>query len=703
MKLTYGTARSLYAKHVHPRVVMGPADLAELRERTRSGNGRKIRLAVREKAARLFEQVAAAPEPSTWLAGDGTWSSLSAKLLFATDDMAITALLDNRADYIEQLRTILRVLCVQDTVKNRAGIRLANMAVAYDLLYAYWTPEDRAEVVRAGVADIRTRLDMSRVNYFKSAGGNIMLLGLMVALPLALALKGEPGVPAELDSLLADIILRYEASVNVTANENGYPEEDGGYGNVIMARLVEYGEMLHRAGLFDVYRACPAFVKSGRALLHFVQPWGAALSNTGDHGDDFGQRELALARLSARTRDPALIWLLRTLSYSHGIINPVNANGRFYNEVPLARGEQAPATLRSLLALDQLDKGKHPAEARVPTAYCDRRRGIVSFRSGWDPDALFVVFDGSQRSTAAQGHAHASGGHFSLSAQGEYFSIDTGRYNIDQAQHSVVLVNGKPGRPQQDWTATKYPARLIACEPGALADYAAVDTSHQHNIYWAKRHLVLVKGAHPYTCVVDDLNAYDDWADFTWQMQVCPENTIETRPAGATITGWRHGNKLDVHLMLPAPEEYPKPHTVEMGQDEIGTGSWAYNGVPEEMTARVAALKAGVCKHFARPSDMVHGPVHARPRLWARVSGYNGRFMSLMIPRRKNEAPAAVERLTSLPNVLAAVIRFPDGTEDRVAFAFEHGLLKAEGLDARGQWIVERREPGGRVRRQTGV
>jgi hypothetical protein len=700
MNLAYGIAKPLYAKQAHPRVLLGPADVAALRACTRIGDGRKIRLAVRGKAARLFAELAAAPEPSTWLGGNGTWSSLSARLMFAVDDMAITALLDNRADYVEQLRTILRALCVADPIKSRAGIRLANMALAFDLLHEHWTPEDRAEVVRAGVIDIRTRLEAARVNYFKSAGGNITLMSLLVALPEALALRGEPGVPDDFEGLLADLILRYEASVNVTANANGYPEEDGGYGNLIMARLVEYGEMLHRAGLFDVYTACPVFARSGRALLHFVQPWGGHLSNTGDHGDDFGQRELTLARLAARTKDPSLVWLLRTLSYTHAIIKPENANGRFYSEVPLAPGEQVPTTLRSLLALDQLDKGRPPALPRVPTAFCDRRRGIVSFRSGWDKDALFVVFDGSQRSTSAQGHAHASGGHFSLSAQGEYFSIDTGRYNIDQAQHSVVLVNGKPGRPQQDWTATKYPARLIACEPGALADYAAVDTSHQYNIYWARRHLLVVKGAHPYALVVDDLNACDDWAEYVWQMQVCPENTIETRPGGATVTGWRHGNKLDVHMMLPAPEEYPRPHTVEMGADEVGTGSWAYNGVPEEMTARVAALKAGMCRQFARPSDMVHGPVHARPRLFARVSGYNGRFMSLMIPRKKGDAPAVVERLKSLPNVLAARIRFADGTEDRVAFAFEHRLLKAEGMDRRGEWAVLRRTAGGRKQEQ---
>lgn len=692
MNLAFGTARSLYLKKQHPRLLTGPEELAALREQIKKGDGRKIWAGVRGKAGRLFDEIAAAGDPAGWLAGDNTWASLSARILFGIDDMAVTALLTGRPAYLGAMKAILRALCAAEPVKSRAGIKLADMAEAFDLLYDRWSPEERAGFVRAAGADIRKRLEASGLAYYKSAGGNIQIMSLLPALSEALAIRGEAGAPDDLEALLAELMLRYEATVHVTANEKGYPEEDGGYGHLIMARLAEWGEMLHRAGLFDVYKASPAFANSGRALLHFVQPWGANLSNTGDHGDDFGQRELALARLSERTKDPSLIWLLRTLSYSHGTVNPANANGRYYAEVPLARGEQVPSTFRSLLALDQLGKGRHPSATGVPTAFCDRERGIVSFRSGWDPEATFVVFDGSQRSTSAQGHAHASGGHFSLSARGEYFSIDTGRYNIDQCHHSVVLVNGKAGRPQPDWIATKYPARLIACETGPLADYAAADLSHQYNTYWAKRHLWLVKGANPYVVVVEDVNACDDWAEYVWQMQVCPENVIETRPGGATVTGWRHGNRLDVAFVLPAPEEYPRPHVLEVGQDEVGTGSWKYNGVPEEMGARVAALKAGIASRFARPSDMVHGPVHWRPRLWAKVSGYNGRFMTVMVPRGKREKPAAVEKLKSLPNVLAARIRFADGTEDRFAFAFEHRLLVAEGLDRRGEWVVERRD-----------
>ncbi len=698
MNLTYGVARALYRKKEHPRLLLGPAELALLKAQIRAGAGKKIWAALRLKAAALFAELAAVPDLKAMLAGDGSWQSLSSRLLFSAEDLAIVALLDERADYIELLRTVMRTVCEVDAQKSRTALRVADLAGVYDLLESRWRPEDRAAFVQAALATIRARLEPNRIAYFKSAGGNIMLMNVLMALPCALVVKGEPGADAELDGLLRELILCFESSVHVTANENGYPEEDGGYGTLILGRLAVFGEMLHRAGLFNVYRASPAFARSGQALLHFVQPWGQDLSNTGDHGDDFGSRELVLARLAARTKDPALVWLYRTLHYTRGVLKPLQTIPGVHVEVPLAPGEQVPASFRTLLTLDVLGRGRPPALTKPPTAFCDRQRGIVSFRSGWGAEDTLVVFDGSQRSTSAQGHAHASGGHFSLSAAGEYFSIDTGRYNVDQANHSVVLVNGKAGRPQHPgWESTKYPGRLIACEPGALVDYAAVDSSHQHNIYWAKRHLGLVKGARSYVWIVDDLNCCDDWAEYTWQMQVCPENVIEVHGAGATITGWRHGNKLDVHFALPAPEEYVKPHTLAVSQDEAGTGSWQYMGVPEEMAARVAGLKAGVVKGFARPADMVHGPVYVRPRLLGKVAGYNGRFMTLLIPRMKGEKPARVERLKSLPNVLAAKIVFPDGTEDRVVFAYEHRLLVAEGVDKRGAWAVIRKNKGGRT------
>jgi len=416
-------------------------------------------------------------------------------------------------------------------------------------------------------------------------------------------------------------------------------------------------------------------------MLHFVQPWGQHLSNTGDHGDDFGTRDLVLFRLARETMDPTLVWLALTLSYNHGRIHPENDQPDFYREVTVNDAGQLPATTYSVLLADDLDAAVHPAVAGVPTAYCDRTRGLVSFRSSWDEDATFVVFDGSQRSLAAQGHAHASCGHFSVSALGEYFSIDTGRYNVEQSCHSVVLVAGKSGRTWDgQWCAVPHAGMLTGYAPGVLVDVAGVDSSLQHNCYRAKRELFLVKGeeATPYVIVVDDLNACNDWSEYWWQLQTSPENVVETASDSATITGWRHGNRMAVHFALPAPEEYPRAHTLRVTQDVGIPSSTKYVGDLDQKTAA-----------FRRPSDMVHGPVYQRPRLLGIVNGYNGRFLSVMLPYRKDDPVPVYSRLPSVPGTLAFEVRFAEFA-DTFVFAYENHILEAGAVVGRGRWCLVR-------------
>jgi hypothetical protein len=87
---------------------------------------------------------------------------------------------------------------------------------------------------------------------------------------------------------------------------------------------------------------------------------------------------------------------------------------------------------------------------------------------------------------------------------------------------------------------------------------------------------------------------------------------------------------------------------------------------------------------------MVHGIVFERPRLIAKVAGYNGRFLSLMLPRSAREKPAKVERLPSIDNSLAMRITFAE-VEDTFVWAYEHNLLEAGDVKARGQWTIVRR------------
>lgn len=671
MNFTFGIASELYKKNIHPRVYLSEDELPQFQKILRSAPGKKILDALRE---RIKQQTDRALENK---AGEGEPPALSGDSL----ELAFFAFLDNDERALEVVRNNLAVASEVENnpppnqqARHRLGASGAgHLAMAYDLVHGHLDQKERRTFCRwVYKSGIRQTLDALGPRYYNGAGANIPMNQLMNVIRILMSIDGEECVP-NLEKDWSFALSMFEATLNTVVGPEGYPSEDMGYGTGMFSRVVQLAEALRRGGFLDPYKVCPRYSKFGDAILHFVQPWGKNLSTTGDHGDDIGARTFALARLAEETNNPNLLWLNGTLSYGG-------------KEVQLRKDVQTECSIFALLVADKLGDGVHPAKTnpQPATPFRDNSRGIVSFRSGWDKDDTFVVFDGSQRCPAAAGHDHSSCGHFSISAFGEYLAIDTGRYNMEQNCHNVVLVDGKSGRDTKgEWEFVKHPGILKSFRPGDFVDAASVDSSHQHNCFWARRHIGLVKGngAPAYTWVVDDINKNNDWAEYWWQLHTCPENTIQTFKSHASITGWRHGNKMDVHFALPDAVEYPRPHKIfELTQDVKETSSYNYVGkVTKERM-----------KMFARPSDQIHYSTFQRPRLLVKIEGYNGRFMSILLPREKGMKAAKVKRLKSLPGSLAMSITF-DRVEDVLIFAHEHNLLEAGTIRARGHWCVVRR------------
>ncbi len=465
-----------------------------------------------------------------------------------------------------------------------------SLQIAYDLTVAHLPGAVRDAFTRwtldIGIRAVLGALDARHA--LRSVGQNVAIVGIISALLSLLTIEGDPGVP-ELTDERRRLLRYFEGALFAACGPNGYPAEDIGYGNGMAGLLARTVEATRRAGLYDAYRQCPHYARFGRAMLHFVQPWGTILSNTGDYGADFGYRNFALLRLATETADPALLWLLETLSFPLAAAYPQDLSDRrtIFPEFSLHTGMQVPVDVYTLFALDDLREPVHPSKLDIPTQFMDPSRGIVSLRSSWRPDATFVVFDGAHRPSTAQGHAHDSGGHFSLSALGEYFAIDTGRYSIEQEHHNVVLVDGKSGHSGDGrWRNSFYQAHLTGYAPGTFVDYAAVDSSQMSSCYWAKRHLALVKGrrAPAYLWTVEDVNADNDYHEFRWTMNVHPDSRIQLHEQFATIEGATHGNLLDLHFALPAADAYPKPHTLTLAQDIMLAGSQnEYGGNQHEL------------------------------------------------------------------------------------------------------------------------
>ncbi len=681
MNFTFGIAGELYRKNIHPRVYISEDELPRFQEILRSAPGKKILAAMRESVKRQTTQA----QKNTAKVGEPP------ALIGDSFTLAFFAFIDEDKQALEVVRHNLAVAeevennpAPDQQARHRIGASQAgHLAMAYDLVYHHLERKERLAFFRwAYKSGVRKTLDALGPWYHHGSGANIPMNQLMNVIRILMSIDGDEGVP-NLDKDWARALSMFEATLNTVVGPEGYPSEDMGYGTGMFSRVVQLADALRRGGFLDPYEVCPRYSEFGNAILHFVQPWGKNLSTTGDHGDDIGQRTFALARLAEETSDPTLLWLNGTLSYR-------------VREVQLRKDVQTECSVFALLVADELGEGVHPAKMnpQPATHFRDNGRGIVSFRSGWKKDDTFVVFDGSQRCPAAAGHDHASCGHFSISAFGEYLAIDTGRYNMEQNCHNVVLVDGKSGRDTKgEWEFVKHPGILKSFSPGELVDVASVDSSHQHNCFWARRHIGLVKGrgVPAYLWVVDDINKNNDWGEYWWQLHTCPENTIQTFKSHATVTGWRQGNKMDVHFALPDKIEYPRPHRIfEITQDVKETSSYNYVGkVTKERM-----------KMFSRPAEQIHYSTFHRPRLLAKIEGYNGRFMSFMLPRDKSMKPAKVKRLKSLPGSLAASITF-ERVEDTVIFAHEHNLLEAGGIKARGRWCVVRRNlKSGRVLEQ---
>ena len=712
MNFSFNAAASLVADDVRPRLFFGSDDIPSIRQGLNTVAGRKVwQLFVNR--ARTFAGVALAADdlPTMIAKWNTSWNNPGTQVVRSLVDIATLAVLDDDEQAFEVCRRILAVCPAAEEIslsssqgRQRLGYSTGfYLAPVYDMISSRLTTAERKAFCDWAVESAITKtLDRIDPNIFFTPGGNIALSGFDSAFVTAMSLYGDRYAklnPKTIQRLIAIL----EVALSGSIGPNGYPLEDIGYGTYVTAKLAFNVELAKRLGIADLTQTTPRYHQFGRAILHFTQPWGQHLSNTGDHGDDFGMREFILPRLAVDTNDPSLLWLWQTLCYNHGAIHPVNNNEILYGEAVIGKNRQVPATMPSLLFAPLLAKAKRPTDTTLPTAFLCRRRGLASFRSGWRDNDSLLIFDSSQRSDGAQGHHHDSAGHFSFSAIGEYFAIDTGRYNVSQSCHNVTLVNAEQQVNRDEWSQTTVEGRLTDYATDPFVDTAACDATPQYGaaVRKAERRVGLVKGpgAPAYAWVVDAINANDKIATFDWQMQCAPESRLALRRNGATVTGFRHGNLLDVHLFLPlfpGNKNSPNAHRIEKVFEDIGRpNALTYCGFnnPGEMEKKIAS--------YGRPSQMIHGPVYERPRLVIRFNGWNGRSLGLLIPRLKGDKAPKITQLNSTTGTIAVQIAFTDVT-DTIIVGFDHALLRANDVSEHGGWCVVRcRNSDGQIIRRT--
>lgn len=128
--------------------------------------------------------------------------------------------------------------------------------------------------------------------------------------------------------------------------------------------------------------------------------------------------------------------------------------------------------------------------------------GHAVFRSGWDPEARWLLLLGEQGPSRRAIHDHVDGTSFSMAAYGEYLLLDPGYYKPDNlanaktAQswaHNVVLIDGRSA-PDKGLLTSFGDADAFIRNPHSWDDLAYAESHQTYQETTVQRSVVFVRG-----------------------------------------------------------------------------------------------------------------------------------------------------------------------------------------------------------------
>ena len=492
----------------------------------------------------------------------------------------------------------------------------------------------------------------------------------------ALAVYGDVADPL-LDEVVERGVAAWRAYARNGLDAGGFPYEGPHYGSYTMLMWATAADALRRAGVADLWAPTGRPALYARAMLAATKPDSRYYFHIGDCEAQGIPGLYAL--LAAGFRDPLTQWLAE--------------NGRAPEKYECVGPRSLEVCPFTLMFYDPDLAAQSPDEAGIDVSYCSGGKGVMSFRDHWGAGATAACFLAGGRTSSIYGHWHNEAGHFSIARGQDAFAIDTGRYNMDEEQHNIVLIDGlASSESRRDWDhATGTHGHLVKCESGRSLDYACVDSSGQKECRWAYRHLWFVRapGAPAYVITVDDIYRDKFWREFWWTMNTLPENQIELDDAGARIIGGLGGGAMDCFFALPdtmqppqARNARPRDHKLEVFADEIGNGSPLYVSEPFRE-------KPGV------PGPLCRTAVYGRPRLVAKVGGFSGKRLAVLAPRDA-AAPAPAFEVIQGDNSVGFVLEHEQG-RDSFLFTFEHGIMRQDPFQGSALWAWTRHDAAGKL------
>jgi hypothetical protein len=514
------------------------------------------------------------------------------------------------------------------------------------------------------------------------AGSNIQFAHNSIAGVCAL-LWGEDCGHAGWRGVVEQAVTQTRCYLKYGCDEAGFSYEGTGYGHGVFAYLYPFAELLKLGGFADLYESEPRLKNVLESSLRGMFPGGEFLVNDNDMGL-MGAQSLFYLLIGHKVYGDALF-----LSFWEAYQGPGHAIRPWGDMMPWVNGRIGAAGLAmegtSTLFFSMLywEPGVliEPLE-RVGHAVAAYSAGTerADIRTSWSKDAVYVNILGAGREHHSQTHRHADAGHFSLFAHGEYLAIDTGRYNSNEDQHNVVLVEGKNAHEVKGWGMDPMSGRLEGFGHDAELTYVKADMAKMKNCYWADRHFLMVKyGAdEAYVVTVDDINVDNQFHSYVWQLQANEGGRFEVGKDWAVLHGER--GRLDIDFVIPGVGDHvAMPHALEVS---AGEQEWQWPYGKEQKIGGL--LKAGVLQSSVR-----------RERLAAKLTGANGVMMAVMSPRAKGAKRLGLARVEHA-RALEVVVR-TGAFEDTIIAAPNRAVIETERVKAMSELVFVRRDLSGRV------
>jgi hypothetical protein len=529
------TLSAVPAPGIHPRILMSPEDIPEVRRRLETTEvGRSMLKDVRDRLDSTIYKSGTKYQRAYQALVDGDYAAF--QKIDEAEKLGTTGHYQKAVTYEIMLQSFVAMLYGDEAKGTASAAAIATWASGMTPKFKTWraTEDNMSRLTSANATGANMLYGMQRLGYTYDFAYNFMsdeqrdsVRGAIATLThgayifgmelpehyrmwnwmnvgnhfplLALSIEGEEGYDERIYpkaiELFTDYITRNYSKKGSSTEAAGYTSFGWRWGAPMMIAAARRGDHL---ATIDRYRAIATW------HANVALPNGSGAMSHGDGGNFIPGMEEVQVMKYLYPEDPV-----------------VDYNWQNY-VLTLARGKKANDDAQIIAPLIcALDGMKNTdgsyidydagAKLDLPTTFYDEERGSLIARTAWDKDAVMFQMEARTDSFYAC-HEHADRGNFNLIAHGKNWSRD-GFRSVESRYHNMVLIDGKG---QGMWAP---PANWMKVQEDDDAVFGICDTKYAYDWVWPKG----IVGSDPadpkfklgrfasYTTVVDFYQENYDW------------------------------------------------------------------------------------------------------------------------------------------------------------------------------------------------